>query len=390
MSEKVRNTKSIENEIEQLRSEWGWLYAGLPKFKSLFGRDSIISSLQLLDYDENIGLSTLKVLSETQGKEAISATYEEPGKIIHEIHEGAENIAKRIREVQWLRYGKNYFSVDSTPLYIILLSELMSRRKSLEEMYRNNLIRAVKWILDYGIIDTYLSYNKPIEGSGPLSMSWRDGIGEVLNKVVSPVSVIGVQSYVYDSLSRSLEFMERYNLEYELRERIKMVLYTLREKTFLDFTMDERSYPGIAIGGDGVLTNCITSEPGHLIFSGMLKREEERVIIERLFEEDMLTSYGIRTMSKKDSHFDAKAYQRGAIWPNDNWIIAYGLRKRGYSKEFNEIKNRMLECSEFLNGLPEFIGVNKDDKIIQGKSMRIHPCFPQAWSSGAEYYFLTH
>ncbi|MGP6238817.1 amylo-alpha-1,6-glucosidase [Cuniculiplasma sp. SKW4] len=390
MSEKVRNFVSIGNDIEQLKSEGGWLYAGLPKFKSLFGRDSIISSLQLLDYDENIGLSTLKALSETQGENVINATYEEPGKIIHEIHEDTENIKTRMREVQWLKYGKNYFSVDSTPLYIILLSELMSRRKSLEGMYKNNLIRAMKWILDYGIIDTYLSYNKPIEGSGPLSMSWRDGIGEVLNQVVSPVSVIGVQSYVYNSLNLGLKFLEKYNLEYELRERTKMVLSRLRERTFLDFTTDDGVYPGIAIGGDGVLTNCITSEPGHLIFSGILKREEERVIIERLFAEDILTSYGIRTMSTKDSHFDAKAYQRGSVWPNDNWIIAYGLKNRGYSKEFSEIRNRMVECAEFLNGLPEFIGVTKDDKIIDGKSMRINPCFPQAWSAGAEYYFLRH
>ncbi|MCL4479872.1 MAG: amylo-alpha-1,6-glucosidase, partial [Candidatus Thermoplasmatota archaeon] len=134
----------------------------------------------------------------------------------------------------------------------------------------------------------------------------------------------------------------------------------------------------------------VTSEPGHLILSGILSRDKERIIIDRLFEDDMMTPYGIRTMSTGDPYFDSRAYQRGSIWPNDNWLIAWGLRRRGYLKEYNEIKNRMLECALKLNGLPEYVGVDISGSIIKPDKMRIKPCYPQAWSSGAEIYFRTH
>ena len=389
MKENKRDIEDIRIEIENLKSEAGWLYAGLPKFKSLFGRDSIISSLQLIEYDETIAIKTLAYLSETQGLYEDNSTYEEPGKIIHEIHKDAENINKRQREVQWLKSGKNYFSVDSTPLFIILLTELINKQKSFRQVFLPNLKRAIRWMVDYGITGKYLSYNRPPEGVGPQSMSWRDGIGSILNTVTSPVAVLGVQSYAYEALNRGLKFLGSDD-ESDLKEKIKMDISLLKDRTYSDFTDEGETFPGIAIGGDGVLTDCITSEPGHLIFSGILNREQERSIIDRLFDEDLLTPYGIRTISTLDHHFDSKAYQRGAIWPNDNWIIAYGLRKRGYLNEYNEIKKRMLECSEHLGGLPEFIGVDRDNNIIPRNLMRIEPCYPQAWSTGTEYYFLTH
>ncbi|MCL4344843.1 MAG: hypothetical protein M1496_00560 [Candidatus Thermoplasmatota archaeon] len=390
MAMKRRKTEDIYGEIKELKSDAGWLYAGLPKFRSLFGRDSIISSLQLLDFDDSIAIETLKILSETQGIVNDRKTFEEPGKIIHEIHEQSEDLNFRQKEVEWLARGRNYFSIDSTPLYVILLVEEMKRRKELIPIFKESLLGAMRWIIDYGLIGKYISYNKPPDGSGPQSMSWRDGIGDVLNRVTSPVSVIGVQSYTYEALSEGSRFMGGTDPEQNLTYRIKGILSALKGHIYDDFTDEDGDFPGIAIGGDGVLSKSITSEPGHLIFSGILDREHEKIIIDRLFEEDMLTQYGIRTMSNKDPYFDQKAYQRGSIWPNDNWIIAYGLMKRGYKNEFTDIRNRMLECSEKMGGLQEFIGVDRDGNIINPDRMRIRPCYPQAWATGSEYYFRTH
>ena len=110
----MRVPEDTLQQLESLKSPDGWLYAGLPKFKALFGRDSIISSLELLDFDPTIAVSTIEALVKLQGKDYNSLTMEEPGKIIHEFQTDKELIEKRSRIVPWLSLGKNYFSVDST------------------------------------------------------------------------------------------------------------------------------------------------------------------------------------------------------------------------------------------------------------------------------------
>lgn len=384
------DSKGIERagkEIDQLKSASGWLYAGMPRYRALFGRDSIISALQVLDYDEKIAICTADALSELQGKEFNGDILEEPGRIIHEYQDDIQLLNSRKRDVPWLSYGKNYFSIDSTPLFIMLLNEMREKKINIMENLKESMVKSVKWIIEYGINGRYLSYNKMVPGKGPQSMSWRDGIGEVLDRVVSPVSIIGVQSYAYEALKVFKNISGKIG---ELRDSASERMKELKDNLYFDFTMDNEDYPGIAIGGDGSLNNCVTSEPGHLILSGILSRDKERIIIDRLFEDDMMTPYGIRTMSTGDPYFDSRAYQRGSIWPNDNWLIAWGLRRRGYLKEYNEIKNRMLECALKLNGLPEYVGVDISGSIIKPDKMRIKPCYPQAWSSGAEIYFRTH
>ena len=88
--------------------------------------------------------------------------------------------------------------------------------------------------------------------------------------------------------------------------------------------------PSLATDGDGVLNRTVTSDPGHLLLSGVLNKKQQTDVVERLFEPDLMTDYGIRCLSLNDANFDSRAYQRGSIWPHDNWIIARGLRENGF------------------------------------------------------------
>jgi len=377
-------------QLEALRSPEGWLYAGLPKFKALFGRDSIISSLELLDQDPSIAVSTINALMKMQGTEFNYKTMEEPGKIIHEYQTDKELIERRSKEVPWLSFGKNYFSVDSTPLFVILVSELWRKDKSLvrDEMI-TAMVRSVKWIMDHGMNGSFLSYRKPPVDSGLQSQSWRDGIGSILDQMKSPVSVVGVQGYAYSSLKKSEEVLKSFGSEYtDLIDEIQGPMKFIKDNLYEYFQMDDDAYLGLAADGDGVLNRTVTSDPGHLLFSGMLGVKQQNEIVKRLFEPDLLTDYGIRCLSESDPCFDPKAYQRGSIWPHDNWIIAIGLLKNGFQKQYSDLRERLLYASEKFGGLPEYFGVSVDGTIIENEKMRIKACFPQAWSTGAEIYFL--
>jgi glycogen debranching enzyme len=103
-----------------------------------------------------------------------------------------------------------------------------------------------------------------------------------------------------------------------------------------------------------------------------------------------MTDYGIRCLSSEDRNFDPRAYQRGSVWPHDNWIIAIGLKECGYDREYEELRDKLIMASEILGGLPEYFGVAQDGQILPTSRMRIKPCFPQAWSTGALHYFTSH
>ncbi len=378
--------------IEDLKSPEGFLYAGLPKFRALFGRDSLISSMELLDHDRNIAMATLQALSSMQGSGFNQETLEEPGKIIHEYQHDVGLIKSRTRNVPWLKHGKNYFSVDSTPLFVILYHMLMEKDPGILEDrgLLDSAIKAISWIVDFGFNGHFLSYMKAMRGFGLQSQSWRDGIGAVLENLKDPVSVVGVQGYAFSALNRGLQIMEKAclnEINHILYERINELTTKLKENFQDMFYLEETGFYAFAVDGDGVAEKTVSSDPGHLLFSGLLNKNEEKIVIDRIFQEDLLTEYGIRCLSTKSPYFDEKAYQRGSVWPHDNFLIAMGLKFRGYHKLAAEIGTRVTRALEELSGMPEYFGVDRKGKLIPSGKMRITPCDPQAWTAGAYYYF---
>jgi glycogen debranching enzyme len=347
--------------------------------------------MELLNFDQSISLSTLEVLADYQGIKFNAVTAEQPGKILHEFQQDTELVKQRSKEVPWLAPGKNYFSVDSTPLYLILLHQYIQRygKPSPAKKILGAAGKALTWIIDFGIKGNFLSYAKAGKGLGLQSQSWRDGIGSILDIMKDPIATVGVQGYAYLSLLIGRNMVkdsideDRYSA---LVERIDSVSRGIKDHIVDYFFLDETGYFALAVDGDGVAERTATSDPGHLLMSGILSRKTERLVIDRLFEEDMLTDYGIRSMSSESQYFDEKAYQRGSVWPQDNFMICLGLDMRGYRKESREIKERISLAMDELKGFPEYFGVSKNGDIIQKTSMRIAPCDPQAWSVGAYYY----
>lgn len=369
------------DEISKLRSRKGYLYAGFPKFMALFGRDSLISSWELAGLDSKIGLHTLEALSELQGKKHDLTNGEEEGKIPHEFYDDNKIFEMRKRDIPWL-VNPNYFSVDSTPLYFIVMEEIERvSGNNLHGRFVNNILRAYNFLIANEIINDLARYFKAMEGRGLQSQSWRDGAGEMLDKIESPVAVVGVQGYAY----AALKYLERLSGEINgidrglILEKEEKLSQRLRDEMWLE----DSSYFALATGGNGEVETAITSDPGHLLFSGILRRKEERDIVDALFDKGLFTDYGIRTLSSQDKRFDPFDYQRGSIWPNDNWIIALGLKLRGYQNEYRKLREAVINAYEKIGFLPEYYSVDRAGNIIPIDMLKVRPCYPQAWSTGA-------
>jgi len=381
--------ENLLGELDKLRSPYGYLYAGFPKFRALFGRDSIISSMQLIDLSPDIAVNTASSLKDLQGHNVNYSIGEYPGKILHEYYDDEKIFLDRKKSVSWLNSRINYFSVDSTPLYILLIKRMRQRNLIDADQFKDSVLMAMQFLISYSSTDGLITYNKAQSGAGLMSQSWRDGIGDILDRLKSPIATVGVQGYFYEAADFVLNFFPESVIEESLPD-LKDLYLNIREILESKLWSEETEFFGLATDGDGVIEQAITSDPGHLIGSGILTRSKEREIIDRLLEDDMLTDYGIRTLSSRDPRFDPKAYQRGSIWPQDNWIIANGMKRRGYLNEYQDLRERLIDAYEYYGKMPEYFGVNRDGKIMEFGQLRIKPCYPQAWSTGTIINFMMY
>lgn len=393
MESKESILKKLKRDLEALTSPEGYLYAGVPtKFMGLFGRDALISGWQLLDYDSSFAKQALIHLAEIQGRKVNRATGEEPGKIAHEFY--SENVPdvwflNEKKGIQWLEKEKPvYFSIDSTPLFLVIAGKYYRRTKD------NALIRqlipaieaAISWINEYGIINNFLRYRQTNPEEGLMSQSWKDGIGKTLEKQEPPIAVVEVQGYVVEAC----EELKKMPLLEGLKglDNLIIIADKIRDEFDKKFWMEDKSYYCLGLDGDNNQIKAVTSNPGQLLFTGILKKDRIAKIVSRLFQKDMWTPYGIRTHSALEPDFDPLSYQRGSVWPHDNWIIAQGLIKQGYKKEAGQIKEALFRAYEKLGFLPEFYAVTLDNEMtIEG--LETPPVNIQAWSVGTMINFLT-
>ncbi len=372
----------LKADIESLRDpQYGYIRAGFPRFAALFGRDSCIVSWQLIDYDETIARQTIEILARLQGKEVNQLREEEPGKIVHEWHPNPQEY----KSLPWpLPY---YGSVDSTPLFIFLCGLYFEKTADAKQelaAYWPHLALALEWCEKYGDLDgdTLLEYERK-NPAGLLNQGWKDSHLDHLG-LKPPIELIEVQGYYYAALLLSAELALRLKndmLAKKIAERSKK----LKETCIKEFWLSDKKFFATSLSESKFPDKRIASNPGHLLFSGILDGEEEKIkaIAERLFQDDMWTPYGIRTHAESNSDFDALSYHLGSIWPHDNWIIAQGFRKCGYNREYERIKQALLDAYAVLGEIPELYAV------VEGKIEKIPAaCSPQAWASGALLNFI--
>ena len=378
---KERIKRKVLSEIKQLKDKRGFIRAGLPRFNRLFGRDALISAWQLLDKNPGICQATLEILSQYQGKVFNDEKEEEPGKILHET------------DLEKSHHPEGYFpfpyygSVDSTPLFLILFSFYFKEKRDRKflDSHWENILKAINWIEECGDKDKdlFLEYQRKNE-KGLFHQGWKDSFEDHL-KIDPPVAIVEAQGYQYLALKEAALLAE-IKKDWDLADKLNGRAWELKKKFNQDFWAEDKKYFALALNGKKEQRKAITSNPGQLLFTGILKKEKIDFIVKRLFEDDLWTSFGIRNHSTLEPDFNPKSYHFGSIWPHDNWIISQGLRKLGRKKEYQKIKNAILLAYDQIGYLPEFYGV-VDGKI--NLEMEKTPCYPQAWSSGALFNFLS-
>ena len=361
--------------------------AGMPWFMTVFGRDTIITCLQTLLFGPELAQNALAVLAELQATKDDPNIDAEPGKIVHEVRHGKGAQA-------W--FPRYYGTVDATPLYLILLSEVWrwTDDAGLVRDLREPAMRALEWIDEHGDLDGdgFVEYQRR-SPHGLLHQSWKDSGDSQLfhdgRHADPPIAPCEVQGYVYDAKVRLAELAREVWRERELAERLERDAEELRARFDKAFWCDSRGgYYALALDGNKDPVDSLTSNMGHLLWSGIVPPEREDAVVDQLMGEALWSGWGVRTMSAADAGFNPLAYHNGTVWPHDTSLIAWGLARYGRWPEAHRIIRRLLDAASYFDyQLPEvFAGFSRTETpfpIPYPTAAR-----PQAWAAGAPVLLL--
>jgi glycogen debranching enzyme len=366
-----------------------YLAAGIPWFATLFGRDSLIAGLETVAFMPSLAKATLEVLGRLQATRDDPWHDAEPGKILHEMRAGE---MARAGETPHDAY---YGSIDSTPLWLILLAEThaWTGDDALLDRLWPNALAALGWIEDSGDLDGdgFIEYQRRSK-LGLLNQGWKDSGDSVRHldgrPATGPIALAEVQGYVFAAY-RSVARLARHRGDLALAERLDVAAATLQSRFEAAFWLPDAHFYAMALDGEKRPVASITSNPGQALWTGIISPERAALVAERLLAPDMFSGWGIRTFASGQIGYNPVGYHTGSIWPHDNAIIAAGLKANGAAEGANLLAGRLIESAQWFPDLrlPElFCGFARED--VGAPVAYPVACSPQAWAAAAPFYLL--
>jgi len=329
--------------------------AALPWFAAPFGRMAIITGLETLMLDARPAVEVVQVLTRLQGKGDNDFHDEEPGKILHELRQGELAALKTIPHTPY------YGAVDTTPLYLLLICEVVMWTGDLEflELLREPIEAALRWIDGADLDgDGFVEYQCRSR-SGLINQGWRDSHNSVVHAdgtlAEGPIALAEAQAYVYHAKRRLAAIFGSLG-DVELSERLQTEAQALKERFNERFWMEDEQYIAMALDGEKRQVETVVSTAGHCLWARILADEYVPAVVRRLTAPDMFSGWGVRAMSKEAVAYNPMSYYNGSVWPFDNAVIVRGLKKHGFAQEANRIAGAMFEAAmaHEYSRLPEF------------------------------------
>ena len=358
--------------------------AGLPWFMALFGRDSLITSYQMLPFSSELAATTLRALADAQGRKEVELTEEEPGRILHELRFG--ELTYFHERPQSPYYGAS----DTTPLFLILLDEYerWTGDVNLVRALEPNARAALNWIDHFGDRDGdgYIEYERKTK-LGLDNQCWKDSWNSILfhdgTLAPTPRATCEIQGYAYDGKVRCARLAREIWKDEKLAVQLETQAAELKRRFNQDYWIPDRKFFAVALDGHKRKVDSLCSNIGQLLWSGIVDDDKAQAIRDHLMSPKMFSGWGIRTMAEGEGGYNPIEYHNGTVWPHDNSFIAAGLARYGFRKDATDIITGIFEASFFFNHrLPEvFAGYERAKTRYPVQYTTA--CIPQAWAAAS-------
>ncbi len=367
-----------------------WLpAAGVPWFMTIFGRDSLIVSYQNMLVHAPFALGALKKLAQYQAAEIDDWRDAQPGKIPHELRFG------ELAHFHQIPHTPYYGTADATILYLIVLHEAWKwlGDAALLREYRDVAMRCLEWIDRYGDLDGdgFQEYQTR-SSAGYENMGWKDAGDAVVypdgSQVKQPKALCELQGYVYDAKRRMAEVFDELG-EPERAATLRREAAELQRRFEAAYWCDDLGFYAFGLDPEKQPIKTVGSNPGHLLWSGIVPPARAEQVVRRFFEDDMWSGWGIRTLSAANPAYNPFSYQLGSVWPHDNGIIALGFKRYGYADEANRVARDIFEAASYFDGyrLPElYAGLPRRPSTFPVQYVGAN--IPQAWAAGSIFHLI--
>jgi glycogen debranching enzyme len=363
--------------------------AGVPWFLTLFGRDSLLTSLFALPWRPGPAAATLRALAATQATRHDAERIAQPGKIVHEVRHG------ELAHFRQVPYGRYYGSVDGTPLFLVLLGAHTAQHgdTALARRLEPHARAAVRWMFAHGGLAEYGYLVYTADEGGLANQNWKDSPGAICSadgaQAEGALAVAEVQGYAYDALVRTALLARTVWDDAAYADRLTTEAAALRERFRHDFWLPAASFPALALDGAGRQVDALASDAGHLLWSGILDAADATAVARRLLEPDFFSGWGVRTLAAGQGAYHPLSYHRGSVWPHDNAVIALGMARYGLLEEARTLARGLSAAAAALDHrLPEvFAGYGRDEHPHPVPYP--HSCSPQAWAAATPLALRT-
>ncbi|HEX6968451.1 MAG TPA: glycogen debranching N-terminal domain-containing protein [Micromonosporaceae bacterium] len=359
--------------------------AGLPWFMTARSRDSIFVALQALPFAPSLAMATLRTLAISQGTGYDDFRDEDPGRMILEFRYG------ELAAFEERPHSPYYGCVDATPLFVVLLDEYerWTGDHELVRLLEPEVRAALTWIDTCADLmgDGYLWYETRNPHSGLVNQGWKDAplaISYHDGRLPGfPRTTCELQGYAYDAKRRAARLARLYWDDPEYADRLEREASELKDRFNRDFWIEDGEFYALGLDGErGERIDALASNMGHLLWSGIVPEDRAKKVAGHLMDPKLFSGWGVRTLARGEDRYNPLGLHVGTIWPFDNAIIAWGLRRYGFDREAGRIAKGILDAAEHFDGrLPEaFAGFDRDDTEYPIE----YPgaCSPHAMSAG--------
>jgi glycogen debranching enzyme len=366
------------------------LAAGVPLYVALFGRDTLTSAWQAGILGPEMMSDTLRALAATQGTVEDDWRDEQPGKMLHEAHTGPLSI------LEFNPRARSYSSITTSGLYAFIVAELWhwTGDRDLVRPYIEPALRGLQWLKRYGDLDGDGFYEyRPRSPMGPVHQAWKDSpdaiVGEDGALIEPPIATCEEQAFVYAAklhLAETLWFFGEHDLSRTLfRETVEL------KKRFNEaFWMEDEGFFALGLDGDGRQIRSIASNAGHCLAAAIADHSLVEKTADRLFQPDLFSGWGIRTLSCDHPRYNPYSYHLGSIWPVEHGTFALGFWRYGLYDRVEQIARAQFEAAALFehHRLPELFGGHPRDDEHPFPAIYPNANPLQAWSSSSVFALL--